>query len=470
MILSGVNLMTTDKDTIVALATPVGEGAIHLIRLSGYRAKEIINLCFKPANMRKWLDDQNYTLHLGWFYKESKKIDQVMVSRMYGPHSFTGDDVFEINCHGGLLTARRIIEACVHHGARLAEPGEFSKRAFLNGKLDLIQAEAIVDLISAKTELSADLALLQLEGKLSDKIKDLRQDILDILAFIEATINFPEDEVDDLSQTELYGMLLRVKDKASEVFKGSKTGKIIREGLATVIAGRPNVGKSSLLNALLKEERAIVTDIPGTTRDEIHEYVKIGEVLLHLIDTAGIRQSEDPVEMIGIERAWKALNMADVILLVLDAEELSSKHLSTEEKNILDEHSAKTIVLINKIDLLPSAENFNYSLPSDVYAIPFSVKEKIGFKELEKEILRRVWEGDIAISDQALLSNMRQIEALEACIHSLEKAIEAAYVHVPFDLISIDVRNALEEISVITGHNVQEDLVENIFSRFCIGK
>ena len=462
--------MTADKDTIVALATPVGEGAIHVIRLSGNKAKEIINSCFKPVNMRKWLDDQSFTLHLGWFYNGSTKLDQVLVSRMYGPNSYTGEDVFEINCHGGLLIVRRIIEACIRHGARLAEPGEFSKRAFLNGKLDLIQAEAIVDLISAKTELSADLALLQLEGKLSGTIDDLRQDILDILAYIEATIDFPEDEVDDLAQQELYDKLMRVKEKASEVFRGSKTGKIIREGLATVIAGRPNVGKSSLLNALLKEERAIVTDIPGTTRDEIHEYVKIGEVLLHLIDTAGIRKSEDPVEMLGIERTWKTLNMADVILLVLDAKELLENHLTEEESNILEEYSAKTIVLINKIDLLPSAENYSFSLPSDICYIPFSVKENIGFKELEKEILRRVWEGDTAVGDQAFLSNMRQIEALEACIHSLEKAIEAAYVHVPFDLISIDVRHALEEISSITGHNVQEDLLDNIFSRFCIGK
>jgi len=464
--------VTTDKDTdtIVALATPAGEGAIHVIRLSGDKAGEIINSCFKPTNMRKWLDNQSHTLHLGWFYNGSTKLDQVLVSRMYGPHSYTGEDVFEINCHGGLLTTRRIIEACICHGARLAEPGEFSKRAFLNGKLDLIQAEAIVDLISAKTELSADLALLQLEGKLSNTIDDLRQDILDILAFIEATIDFPEDEVDDLAQTELYGKLLRVKDKVSEVFRGSKTGKIIREGLATVIAGRPNVGKSSLLNALLKEERAIVTDVPGTTRDEIHEYLKIGEVLLHLIDTAGIRKSEDPVEMIGIERTWKALNMADVILLVLDAQELNKNHLTSEEKSILEEYSAKTIVLINKIDLLPPAEKYDFSLPPDICTIPFSVKENIGFKKLEKEILRRVWEGDVAVSDQAFLSNMRQIEALEACIRSLEKAIEAAYFHVPFDLISIDVRHALEEISTITGHNIQEDLLDNIFSRFCIGK
>ncbi|MGI6450809.1 MAG: tRNA uridine-5-carboxymethylaminomethyl(34) synthesis GTPase MnmE [Desulfitobacteriia bacterium] len=457
-------------DTIVALATPPGEGAIHLIRLSGKQAGKIVKDCFKPHNELKWKADTSFTLHLGWFCDGDLKIDQVLVGRMLAPHSYTGEDVYEINCHGGMIPVRRIIEACLHQGARLAEAGEFSKRAFLNGKMDLVQAEAIVDLIAARTELSANLALMQLGGSLSSRIDEVRQDILDVLAYIEATVDFPEDEIDDLALAELYEKLIRVKAKAVEIFQGSKTGKIIREGLATVIAGRPNVGKSSLLNAFLKEERAIVTDIPGTTRDEIHEYVKVGEVLLHLIDTAGIRESEDPVEMIGIERAWKALNMADVILLLLDALELKENKLTKEERNILEEYAAKTIVLINKIDLRPDFRLDEALLPAGVLALPFSVKERIGFTELEDEIVRRVFEGDISVSTEPLLSNIRQIQALENCIHSLEKAIEAVYANVPFDLVSIDVRSALEEISLITGHNVQEDLLETIFSRFCIGK
>jgi tRNA modification GTPase len=457
-------------DTIVALATPPGEGAIHIVRLSGKQAGAIVDSCFHPLNENKWRSDSSFTLHLGWFYDDQTKVDQVLIGKMKAPHSYTGEDIYEINCHGGMIPARRIIEACLRQGARLAEAGEFTKRAFLNGKIDLIQAEAVVDLITAKTDLSADLALIQLGGSLSSRIDEVRMDILDILSYIEATIDFPEDEIDDLALTELYDKLVRAKDKALEIFKGSKTGKIIREGLSTVIAGRPNVGKSSLLNALLREERAIVTDIPGTTRDEIHEYVKVGEVLLHLIDTAGIRESQDPVEMIGIERAWKALNMADVILLLLDATEIYSHKLTKEENNILEEYANKTIVLINKIDLIPDYE-FNESfLPPEVFALPFSVKNNIGFAELEHKNMRRVFEGEAAVSTEPLLSNIRQILALENCLHALEKALEAVYANVPFDLVSIDVRAALEEISSITGHNVQEDLLSNIFSRFCIGK
>jgi len=458
------------EDTIVALATPPGEGAVHVIRLSGPLASPIVKACFEPVNPKKWELPENFTLHLGWFKNGGKRLDQVLVSKMKAPHSFTGEDVYEINCHGGMLPVRRIIEACLQRGARLAEPGEFTKRAFLNGKIDLIQAEALIDLISARTELAADLALHQLRGSLSCRIDEIRQDILDILAFMEATIDFPEDEIDDLALTDLSEKIIRVKDKAIEIFIGSKTGKIIREGLSTVIAGRPNVGKSSLLNAFLNEERAIVTDIPGTTRDEIHEYIKVGEVLLHLIDTAGIRESKDPVEMIGIERAWKALNMADIILLLIDVFDYNSRRLTKEEEIILGEYAEKTIVLINKIDLIPDYEFNDSFLPPEVFALPFSVKNHFGFDKLEKEILRRVFEGEASISAEPLLSNIRQIQALENCIHSLEKALEAVYADVPFDLVAIDVRSALEEVSLITGHNVQEDVLNNIFARFCIGK
>lgn len=458
------------EDTIVALATPLGEGALHIIRLSGRDAGKIIEKCFAPDNINKWNQDTTYTLHLGWFFNKERKIDQVLVSRMLAPQSFTGEDVYEINCHGGMVPVRGILEACIQNGARFAEPGEFSKRAFLNGKLDLVQAEAIVDLITAKTELSADLALLQLGGKLSTSIEELRQEILDVLSYIEATIDFPEDEIDSFASTELYEKIVRTKENALDIFKGSNTGKIIREGLSTVIAGRPNVGKSSLLNALLKEERAIVTDIPGTTRDEIHEYVKIGEVLLHLIDTAGIRESSDPVELIGIERAWKALVIADVIILLLDSAELKLNNLSKEEKSIIDDYGDKLIVLVNKIDTMENYKLDDSLFPPETFVLPFSVKKGIGFEELEEELLRRVFAGEAYTSSTPLLSNIRQIQALENCIHSLEKALEAVYGNVPFDLISIDIRSALEEISYITGHQIQEDLLNNIFSRFCIGK
>ncbi|KUO61889.1 MAG: tRNA modification GTPase TrmE [Gracilibacter sp. BRH_c7a] len=459
------------NDTIVALATPLGEGAIHIVRLSGKEANRIINVCFKPRNIQRWQEEKNFTLHLGWFYAgQSIKLDQVLVSKMTAPFSFTGEDVFEINCHGGVLTARRIIDACIQQGARLAEAGEFSKRAFLNGKMDLVQAEAVIDLITSRTSMSADLALQQLGGGLSSKINELRQQILDILSYIEARIDFPEDEIDELAFREISLMITKAREKALDIYKGSKTGKVIREGLSTVIAGRPNVGKSSLLNALVKEERAIVTDIPGTTRDELHEYIKIGEILLHLIDTAGIRESHNLVEMLGIERTWKALSQADIVLLLIDANELKQNNIFAEEMRILEEYSKKTIVLINKVDIFPEYRVAEINNFNNIVVIPFSVKEGIGFAELEQEINRRVFEGEAVIPDQPLLSNIRQIHAIENSILSLEKAKEGIINNLPFDILSIDIRAALEEISSITGHQVQEELLNNIFSRFCIGK
>lgn len=458
------------EDTIVALATPLGEGAIHIVRLSGKDAEKIVNSCFKPKNENNWKKNTTFTLHLGWFYDEDLKLDEVLVSRMANPFSYTGEDVYEINCHGGLLTARRIIEACLHQGARLAEAGEFSKRAFLNGKMDLVQAEAIIDLITSRTDLSADLALQQLAKGLSMRINELRQEILDILSYIEATIDFPEDEVDEITFHELTKMISKATENALNIYNGSRTGKIIREGLSTVIAGRPNVGKSSLLNALLKEERAIVTDIPGTTRDELHEQVKIGQLLLRLIDTAGIRESHDPVEKLGIERTWKALKQADLILLLTDAAELTTHGLFEEEKSILQDYSDKTIVLINKVDIFSAYIVDELHCFTGIACIPFSVINRTGFDELEREVHRRVFEGEAIPALQPLLSNIRQIQALENCINSLDKAKEGLNQNVPLDIISIDIRAGLQEISFITGHKVQEELLHNIFSRFCIGK
>ncbi len=458
-------------DTIVALATPLGEGAIHIVRLSGKDADKIVDFCFRPNNTHRWQEAKTFTLHLGWFYfKGNIKIDQVLVSKMIAPYSYTGENVYEINCHGGLLIARRIIEACIQQGARLAEAGEFSKRAFLNGKMDLIQAEAVIDLITSRTELSAELALQQLGGGLSSRINDLRQEILDILSYIEAKIDFPEDEIDEIAYQELSRMIIIARYNALDIHKGSKSGKVIREGLSTVIAGRPNVGKSSLLNALVKEERAIVTDIPGTTRDELHEHIKIGEILLHLIDTAGVRESHDLVEKMGIERTWRALSKADIILLLIDAIELNIHSLFEEETSILKEYSEKTIVLINKSDTFSDYSLDLLSEYENIVVIPFSVKEGIGFAKLEQEINRRVFEGEATISAQPLLSNIRQIQAVEKAIHYLLKAQEGISKNIPFDIVSIDIRAALEEISFITGHQVQEDLLNNIFSRFCIGK
>lgn len=464
--------MSNTSDTIVALATALGEASIHILRISGPEAKKIINDCFEPKNLSRWNNDDNFTIHLGYFHDAEKILDEVLVSRMNAPKSYTGEDVYEINCHGGLWVAQAIMEVCLKNGARIAEPGEFTKRAFINGKLDLIQAEAIVDLISARTETGGRLALSQLRGGLSDKIFNLRESILEVLAFIEAGIDFPEDDVESLDRE---GLELRVSasiNKAIELLEGSRTGKIIREGLLTVIAGRPNVGKSSLLNALVHEERAIVTDIPGTTRDEIREIVKIGGILLNLVDTAGIHESEDLVEKLGIDRTKRALKEAELVLLVIE----STSPLSQEDQEILQSYGDKVIVLVNKIDLLKkSFDDQELKKPFDGQEypgvwIPFSVVKEWGFKELEEEIKKRVYRGQAIPSNEPLLSNVRQISSLERCLAALKNTREAIEINLPWDILSIDIRQALEEVSLMTGDNVQESLLDDIFARFCIGK
>ena len=451
-------------DTIVAMATAMGETSIHILRLSGSEAGTIIEKCFEPQNMERWSRRENFTLNLGIFRDESRVLDEVLVGRMLAPSSYTGEDVYEINCHGGTFVAQRILQACIRHGAQLAEPGEFSKRAFLNGKMDLIQAEAIIDLICSRTETAANLALTQLSGGLSEAIVSLREKILETLAFIEAGIDFPEDDVETLDRETLGIRVNEALVDTKHLLAGSKTGKILRDGLLTVIVGRPNVGKSSLLNALLHEERAIVTDIPGTTRDEIRESVSVGGILLKLVDTAGICESKDLVERLGIERTWKALQTAELILLVVQA----NLPLTKDELHILDIYADKVIIIVNKIDLLKNENNFVDYRNSQW--IPFSVLQHRGFQELEVEIQGRVYQGEAVLASDSLLSNVRQISALERCDTALKQASESIKLGMPWDILSIDLRQALQYVSEITGHNVQESLLEDIFSRFCIGK
>ncbi len=451
-------------DTIIAMATAMGETSIHILRLSGSKAGTIIEECFEPQNRERWSRRDNFTLNLGVFKDELRVLDEVLVGRMLAPFSYTGEDVYEINCHGGTFVAQRILQACIRHGAKLAEPGEFSKRAFLNGKMDLVQAEAVIDLICSRTETAANLALTQLGGGLSETIVSLREKILETLAFIEAGIDFPEDDVESLDRENLSHRISEALLDTRHLLEGSKTGKILRDGLLTVIVGRPNVGKSSLLNALLHEERAIVTDIPGTTRDEIRESVSVGGILLKLVDTAGICESQDLVERLGIERTWKALQTAELILLVVQA----NQPLTKDECNILDMYGEKVIIITNKIDLLESKEVFlEYK---DRKWIPFSVLQHRGFEELEIEIRSRVYQGEAVLTSDPLLSSVRQISALERCDTALKQALESIKLGMPWDILSIDLREALNSVSEVTGHNVQESLLEDIFSRFCIGK
>lgn len=451
-------------DTIIAMATAMGETSIHILRLSGSKAGNIIEQCFEPRNMKRWSLKENFTLSLGIFKDESKVLDEVLIGRMLSPFSYTGEDVYEINCHGGSFVAQRILQACIRHGAQLAEPGEFSKRAFLNGKMDLVQAEAVIDLISSRTETAANLALTQLSGGLSETIINLREKILETFAFIEAGIDFPEDDVETLDRESLRTRVNDALLESRHLLAGSKTGKILRDGLLTVIVGSPNVGKSSLLNALLHEERAIVTDIPGTTRDEIRESVSVGGILLKLVDTAGICESQDLVERLGIERTWKALQTAELILLVVQA----NLPLSNDELKILDSYAEKVIVVINKIDLLDNQKILSEYENSQ--GIPFSVLQHKGFEELEAKIRSRVYQGEVVLASEPLLSNVRQISALERCESALKQAAVSIELGMPWDILSIDLREALHYVSEITGHDVQESLLEDIFSRFCIGK
>ncbi|MHB8125094.1 MAG: tRNA uridine-5-carboxymethylaminomethyl(34) synthesis GTPase MnmE [Desulfitobacteriaceae bacterium] len=451
-------------DTIIALATVMGEASIHVIRLSGSSATDIISKFFVPRNLKRWNIGESFTLHLGVFQDKNSIADEVLIGRMLAPGSYTGEDIYEINCHGGPWVAQKILESCSRSGARLAQPGEFSKRAFLNGKMDLIQAEAVVDLISARTNNAAQLAFAQLRGTLSSKVLNLRSEVLDILAFIEAGIDFPEDDVDDLDRISLKNRVMDALVKVERLIVGSKTGKILREGLQTVIVGKPNVGKSSLLNALLDEERAIVTDIPGTTRDEIRESINLGGILLQLVDTAGIRVSEDLIEQMGINRTWRALDTADLILLVVEA----GLPLEDDELSILDNYGSRVIVIANKIDLVDKAM-LPEPLNGEVW-IPFSVVRHEGFDRLEQEIKSRVFSGDLNSLTEPLLSNVRQISALERSRDALSNTLQALDNGFPWDILSIDIRKALQDISEVTGDNVQEDLLATIFSRFCIGK
>jgi tRNA modification GTPase len=493
----------TTLETIAALSTPAGEAALHVIRLSGSKAVEIIDRCFQTRS-ESWHNGDANVLCLGWFCDGDKKIDQILATRMRAPASFTGEPMAEINCHGGMVVARRILDICCRQGARLAQPGEFSKRAFLNGKIDLVQAEGIIDLINAKNEMAADLALQQLGGRLSESVQGMRQEIMDLVASLEAYIDFPEeDDVDPVMEGTLREGLLKIETSLEEILRSSRTGKVIRDGIRTVIAGAPNVGKSSLLNALTQEDRAIVTDIPGTTRDEIHEYVTLGDMVLHLIDTAGLRESDDPIETLGIQRTHKAMASADVILLMLDGTRTAPGQLTDHEKQVLSEYWQKTIIIVNKTDLCevpfyesstPSAELntplaesntplaesntpfaeldayfSEFPIPFSELAIPFSVKEGRGFIELQAELNKRFFDG-LDINRQPLLSNMRHIEAVQRSLESVQKALTAIELKVPFDLVSIDLTRALEEISLVTGHDVREDVIGRIFQRFCIGK
>ncbi|MDF2558307.1 MAG: tRNA modification GTPase [Bacillales bacterium] len=460
-------------DTIAAISTPMGEGAIAIVRLSGEKSVQIVEKLFKSVGNKKLSSVTSHTIHYGHLInpKNEKVIEEVMVTVLRAPNTFTREDIVEINCHGGIVSANTVLKHVLLSGVRLAEPGEFTKRAFLNGRIDLSQAEAVMDLIRAKTDKAMNQALSQIEGRLSILIRGLRQQILETLAQVEVNIDYPEyDDVEEMTLQQFKEKGLLVKTELIKILETAEQGKILRDGISTAIIGRPNVGKSSLLNSLLNENKAIVTDIPGTTRDVIEEYVNVRGIPLKLIDTAGIRETEDIVEKIGVERSKKVLENADLVLLVLNSaedfsredEELFQLVESLKKKNV--------IIVLNKSDLIQKVDeqvlykrfNFKY--------IKTSVFENNGVESLEKEISHMFFQGNIGDSDMTYVSNARHIALLNMALQSIEEALSSSEEGVPIDLVQIDFKKAWDFLGEIIGESVQEDLINQLFSQFCLGK
>jgi tRNA modification GTPase len=460
-----------ELETIAAISTAMGEGAIAIVRLSGDEAFQIAEKLFQSVSGKKISEERSHTIHYGHIIDPGTKtvVEEVMVSIMKGPRTFTKEDVVEINCHGGLVSVNRVLQLCLRYGARLAEPGEFTKRAFLNGRIDLSQAEAVMDLIRAKTDRAMNVALGQMEGRLSKLIQKLRQELLETLAQIEVNIDYPEyDDVEEMTHRMLKEKANYVRQEIEHLLQTSQQGKILREGLSTVIVGRPNVGKSSLLNSLVQENKAIVTDIPGTTRDVIEEYVNVRGVPLRLLDTAGIRETEDIVEKIGVERSRQVLKEADLLLLVLNY----SDELTKEDEDLFDVvKGMNVIVIVNKTDL-PQKVNMERirELAHNHKLITTSLIDEKGVEELEEAIADLFFTGSIESGDMTYVSNSRHIALLDQALQAIKDVKDGIEVGTPIDIIQIDLTRTWELLGEIIGESVQDSLINQLFSQFCLGK
>ncbi|HDI1445143.1 TPA: tRNA uridine-5-carboxymethylaminomethyl(34) synthesis GTPase MnmE [Staphylococcus aureus] len=458
-----------DLDTITSISTPMGEGAIGIVRLSGPQAVEIADKLYKGKHLLN--DVPSHTINYGHIIDpESKEVvEEVMVSVLRAPKTFTREDIIEINCHGGILTINRVLELTMTYGARMAEPGEFTKRAFLNGRIDLSQAEAVMDFIHSKTDRASKVAMNQIEGRLSDLIKKQRQSILEILAQVEVNIDYPEyDDVEDATTEFLLEQSKEIKQEINRLLDTGAQGKIMREGLSTVIVGKPNVGKSSMLNNLIQDNKAIVTEVAGTTRDVLEEYVNVRGVPLRLVDTAGIRETEDIVEKIGVERSRKALSQADLILFVLNNNEALTQEDYTLYEVVKNED---VIVIVNKMDLEQNIDiNEVKDMIGDTPLIQTSMLKQEGIDELEIQIRDLFFGGEVQNQDMTYVSNSRHISLLKQARQTIQDAIDAAESGVPMDMVQIDLTRTWEILGEIIGETASDELIDQLFSQFCLGK
>ncbi|MGN1337593.1 MAG: tRNA uridine-5-carboxymethylaminomethyl(34) synthesis GTPase MnmE [Candidatus Coprovivens sp.] len=453
------------NDTICAIATSQGKGAIAIIRVSGEESVEIVNKIFKGKDLTKV---SSHTINYGHIIDDNgKEVDEVLVSIMLSPKTFTTENVVEINTHGGIAPTNKVLELLLSNGCRLAEPGEFTKRAFLNGRIDLLEAEAVMDKINAQTEIQNELASNQLNGKVSNLINQLRDDMIQIISNINVNIDYPEyDDIDIITNDLLIPKITNFKEKINSILKESKNGKIIRNGIMTSIIGEPNVGKSSLLNALLQEEKAIVTDIAGTTRDIVEGQININGILLNIIDTAGIRETEDVVESLGVEKSKKMMKDSDLIIFMINNNEPISKEIKTLLKEI---NGKNYIIVVNKIDLENKANIKEININDD-RIVKMSIKENLGIEELNKKIVELFNISEIESKDPTYLSNARSIGILEECLKSVEDIEIGLKNNQPIDMIELDIKNIWEKLGTINGSTYEEELLDEMFSRFCLGK
>ena len=447
------------EDTIVAISTSVGEGAISIIRLSGHDALNIASKVFTKDLTKV----DSHTIHYGFITSNNEKIDEVLVSVMKAPKTFTREDIVEINCHGGIATTNKVLEVLLENGARLAEPGEFTKRAFLNGRIDLLEAEATMDLISSKAESARKISINTLTGETSNLIKNLRSELVKIISNIEVNIDYPEyEDIEVLTNESILPDIKKFKEKLEEIIKKSEDSKVIKEGIRVGIIGRPNVGKSSLLNSLLEEEKAIVTDVPGTTRDIVEGSLIVSGIPLNIIDTAGIRKTEDTVEKIGVEKSLKIIDTSDLLIYILN----NNEEITEEEKEILEKtKNKKRIIVVNKIDL---KTKLNKKL-LDSY-IEISVKENIGIDKIKDEIKRLFNIGEISTNDMTYLSNARSIALLKKSLNNINDAINEINNNNPIDIVELSLKESWNNLGEVIGETYTDELLDEFFSRFCLGK